>query len=211
MPLFWSWWLYVRPSQAKSTLHPLPQMSHQDMFLPDDPSYQDIWHQPLLLTMAYAQLLQYWVEKSRPPAHLHYHPLVMSILRLMDGEKEHDIFYKQDILWGLGRIALETEDWDPAVPEGTPSPNPPQLTLEAWSQTPLKARRHMVPLPHCLDLHLRRRPHQSNLLPHLLQMMLGILCLALQTLHQREMPQSFKPNPKWRTGQLVKMLALLRL
>ena len=46
-------------------------------------------------------------------------------------------------------------------PRATPSPNPPQLTLGAWSQTLLKPRRHMVPLPH-LDLHLRR-PHQSNL------------------------------------------------
>ena len=79
---------------------------------------RDVWQQPLLLTMAYTWVLQYWVEKFIPPAHLDYHPLAMSIMELMHRVKEHVIFYKQDVLWGLGRIAPETVDWDPAVPQG---------------------------------------------------------------------------------------------
>ena len=141
--------------------------------------------------MAYAQALQFWAEKFRLPVHLDYCPLVMSIMELMHVVKEHVIFYKQDILQGLGRIAPEIVDQDPAVPQGHPIPNPLQLTLEAL----LKPGRLMAPLPHYLDLHLRR-PHQSNLSPCLLQMMLGIPCLALQTLCWRETPQSFQMNPK---------------
>ena len=46
-----------------------PKCLTRNMFLPDDPSYQDIWQQPLLLTMAYTWVLQYWAEKFRLPAH----------------------------------------------------------------------------------------------------------------------------------------------
>ena len=130
--------------------------------------------------LAYAQALQYWVEKFRLPAHLDYCPLVMSIIELMWSVKEHFIFYKQDILWGLGRIAPEIVNQDAVVPWGTPLPNPPQLASEAQGQTLLKPGRHVAPLPCCLDLHLRR-----------------------------ETPQSFQLNPKWSTGQLIKMPALL--
>ena len=60
--------------------------------------------------MAYTQALQNWVEKFRPPVHLDYCPLMMSIVEMMQVVKEHVIFYKRDIPWGLGRIAPETID-----------------------------------------------------------------------------------------------------
>ena len=64
--------------------------------------------------------LQYWAEKFRLPAHPDYHPLVMSIMKLMQSVKKHVVFYKRDILWGLGRIASKSANWDPAVVQGHP-------------------------------------------------------------------------------------------
>ena len=55
---------------------------------------------------------------------------------------------------------------------------------------------HMMPPPYCSDLHPRRRPHWSNLLPCLLWMMWGILCLAFQTLSWRGCYSPF--NQTWR-------------
>ena len=72
------------------------------MFLPNDPSYQDVCWQPLLLTVAYTQALQYWAEKFRPPVHPDYCPLAMSVVELVQHVKEHITFYKQDVLQGLG-------------------------------------------------------------------------------------------------------------
>ena len=79
---------------------PGPKCFTRNLFLLDDLSYQVIWQQPLLLTMAYTQALQYWVEKFRPPAHPDFCPLVMSIMELMESVKEHVIFSKWDIIWG---------------------------------------------------------------------------------------------------------------
>ena len=46
--------------------------------------------------------------------------------------------------------------WEGLTQElGTGGPNPPQLTLEAWTQTLLKPGRHVSPLPHNLDPSLR--------------------------------------------------------
>ena len=58
--------------------------------------------------MAYAQALQYWAEKFRLPAHPDFCPLAMSVMELMQSVKKHVIFYKQDMLWGLGRTAPKT-------------------------------------------------------------------------------------------------------
>ena len=49
------------------TVPPVPRCITRNLFLPNDLSYQDVWQQPLLLTVAYAPALQYWVEKFRPP------------------------------------------------------------------------------------------------------------------------------------------------
>ena len=163
--------------------------------------------------MAYAQVLQYWVEKVRLPAHPDYCPLAMSIVELMQCVKGHVTFYKWDVLQGLARIAPKTVNRDLMVLQGHPITQPTNTDIRGMESNSAKARGHITPLPHCSNIHLSRRPHQSNILPCLLQMMLGILSLALQTLCQRGMPQSFQLNLKWkskRTCQLVKPLALLR-
>ena len=48
----------------------------------------------------------------------------MSIMELMHRMKEHVIFYKSDVLWGLERIAPETVNWDLAVPQRHPVTQP---------------------------------------------------------------------------------------
>ena len=45
---------------------------------------------------------------------------MMSVMELMQSAKKHVIFYKQDILWGLGRIAPNTANQEPADPQGHP-------------------------------------------------------------------------------------------
>ena len=130
------------------TMPPAPKCLTRGRFLPDDPSYQDVQQQPLLLTVAYAQVLQYWVEKVRPPALLDYCPLVMSIVELMQHVKGHITFYKWDIFLNLGRITLETVSWDTAIPQGDPITQPTTTgvrgmesnSTEAWGahdSTPL--------------------------------------------------------------------------
>ena len=64
----------------------------------------------------------------------------MSIMELMHGVKEHIIFYKWDILQGLGWIASETVDWDVVVLWGHPITQPTTTDIrgteansaEAW-------------------------------------------------------------------------------
>ena len=65
------------------TVPPAPRCITRNLFLPNDLSYQDVQQQPLLPTMAYAQVLQYWAEKFRPPAHPDFCPLAMSVVELM--------------------------------------------------------------------------------------------------------------------------------
>ena len=64
------------------TVPPAPKCLTRGRFLPNDPLYQDVQWQPLLLTVAYAQVLQYWVEKVRLPIPNDYHPLAMSVVEL---------------------------------------------------------------------------------------------------------------------------------
>ena len=63
--------------------------------------------------MSYAKGLQYWAEKFNLPANPDFCPLVRSSLELMGSVKEHVIFSKQDIIWGLGRIDPGTMNWWP--------------------------------------------------------------------------------------------------
>ena len=109
------------------TIPPAPKCLTRNMFLPNNLSYQGIHWQPLLLTVAYTCVLQYWVEKFRPPVHPDYHPLVMSVVELMQHVKEHITFYKQDILWGLG-----------TQPTATAMGSMESNSAEAWG--------HMMPL-----------------------------------------------------------------
>ena len=99
--------------------HQLDMPCCWNVFLPDELSYQDVQQQPFLLTVTYAQGLQYWAERLNPPVDPDFCPLVRSILELRERVREHVIFSKQDIIQGLGRIDPGTTSW---------WPQPPQLT-----------------------------------------------------------------------------------
>ena len=93
----------IFPGQGYTAL-PAPKCLTQSVFLPDELSYQDMGQQPFLLTVAYAQGLQYWAERLNLPVDPDFHPLARSVLELRERVKEHVIFSKQDIIQGLGRI-----------------------------------------------------------------------------------------------------------
>ena len=109
--------------------------------------------------MAYARALQYWVEKFRVPALLDYCPWAMSVVELMQSMKKHIIFYKQDVLWGLGRIVPETANWDPEVPQGHPIT---QATITDIGGMGSNSGRHIA---HGTNLLIFRPPPEEETLP----------------------------------------------
>ena len=103
------------------TTPPAPTCLTQNVFLPDELSYQDMQQQPSILTVAYAQGLQYWEEILNPPVDPDFCPLARSVLELREMVKEHMVFSKKDVIQGLGRINLRNM---------SSGPKPPQMTLE---------------------------------------------------------------------------------
>ena len=83
------------------TMPPASKCLTRSRFLPGEPTYEDIQLQLQLLTLAYAQALQYWVEKVNPPTLDNYCPLVISVVELRWQLGEHFAFSKQDVLCGL--------------------------------------------------------------------------------------------------------------
>ena len=71
----------VSPEQG-FTAPPAPQSLNRSTFLPEKLAYQDVQQQLALLTIAYAQHLQYWVEKHNLPRNLDFCPLVESVREL---------------------------------------------------------------------------------------------------------------------------------
>ena len=106
------------------TMPTAPKCLTSGRFLPNDPSYQDVQQKPLLLTRAYARVLQYWVEKIRLPALPDYCPLVMSVVELMQHVRGNVTLDKWDILWNLGRITPESVSQDTVIPQGDPVTQP---------------------------------------------------------------------------------------
>ena len=108
----------MRPYQAKIT--PCPQLPNVSLWVgfPNDPSYQDVQQQPLLLTVSYAQALQYWAEKVRLPILNDYHPLAMSIVELKQHVERHVILSKQDVFQNLGSTTPEAISWDMGISQG---------------------------------------------------------------------------------------------
>ena len=88
------------------TVPPTPKCLNRNAFLPNNLSYQDMWQQPFLLTVAYARGLQYWAEKLNPLEGPNFHPLVGSVVELMEMVKEHVVFTNWDLLQDLGRVDL---------------------------------------------------------------------------------------------------------
>ena len=115
------------------TALPAPKWLTWKVFLPDELSYQDVWQQPFLLTVAYARGLHYWAGRLNPPVDPDFYPLVRSGLKLRERVKEHIIFTKQDIIQGLGRI-------NPGATSHLPQPTPTGL------------RRAEPPLPPCVAI-----------------------------------------------------------
>ena len=91
------------------TAPPAPRCLTQNVFLPDDLFYQDIQQQPFLLTMAYAQGLQYWAERLNLPADPDFHPLARSVLELKERVKEHVIFSKKDVIQAWEGLTQEQQ------------------------------------------------------------------------------------------------------
>ena len=57
-----------------------------------------------LLTVAYAQGLQYWVEELNLPEDPDFQPLARSVTEVRERVKQYVEFTKWDIMWGLGRV-----------------------------------------------------------------------------------------------------------
>ena len=105
-----------------SGLHctPAPKCLTQSRFLPDDPTYWDIWQQLLLLTLAYIWALQYWVEKVNPQTLDTYCPLAMSVVELKWWVERHIAFSKWDVFSGLEDAILNARSQNAeASPKGT--------------------------------------------------------------------------------------------
>ena len=107
-----SWQLDVRPSKTKITLCPLLP----NRFLPNNPSYQDVWWKPLLLTLAYVQALQYWAVGVSLPASDDSHLLVMSVVELRWHMGRYITRSKHDILKDLESAIPEAQGRDTGIP-----------------------------------------------------------------------------------------------
>ena len=83
-----------------------PRYLNQNVFLPDKLLYQDIQHQPFLLTVTYARGLQYWVQKLNLPESPDFCPLAGSVIELRETVREHIVFTNWDLLQDLGRVNL---------------------------------------------------------------------------------------------------------
>ena len=123
------------------TMPPAPRCLTRGRFIPNDPFYQDIQQQPLLMTVAYAQALQYWAGQIRLPVHSDYHPLAMSIVELMWQVRGHITFYTWDIFWNLERVSPETVDRDLAIPQGHPFTQPTPINIGGMKSSSVEAWR----------------------------------------------------------------------
>ena len=115
------------------TAPPAPRCLAWNVFLPDDLSYQDVWQQSFLLTLAYVQGLQYWAEEFNLPDSLDFCPLACNVLELRERVKEHVILSKQDVIRGLGQINPgNTTQWtqtsETVIENMEPSPAVNQVT-----------------------------------------------------------------------------------
>ena len=98
--------------EQEYTVPPTPKCLNRNAFLLDELSYQDIWQQLILLMVAYARNLQYWVEKLNLPRSPDLCPLAGSAVELRETVREHVTFNHWDVVQGLGAIHLgSTSQW----------------------------------------------------------------------------------------------------
>ena len=98
------------------TAPPAPKCLKRGMFLPDNPSYQDIQLKPQLLSLAYAHALQYLAEEANPPAPGEPHPLPMSVRELKQCMGKYSTFNEHDVFEGSGNAIPEAKDRDMGPP-----------------------------------------------------------------------------------------------
>ena len=95
------------------TAPPAPQSLNRSAFLPERLTYQDVHQQPALLTLAYTQSLQHWVEKHNLPRNLDFCPLAESVRELWQTVWEFVAISYQDITQNLEVERPETSHPQP--------------------------------------------------------------------------------------------------
>ena len=115
-------------------------MYSRSRFLPNDPTYQDIHWQSFLLTLAYAQALQYWAQKVSLPTPGGYCPLAMSIVELRWQVEGHFTFSKQDVLLNLGSTIPEARSQDTEAPQKGVIAPPTTATVGSMEPCPTKTQ-----------------------------------------------------------------------
>ena len=90
----------VSPGQGYSA-PPAPRSLNRGAFLPEKLEYQDVRQWLALLTIAYCQCLQHWVEKHNPPKSPDCFPIAESVRELSQAVQEFVNITKADILEDL--------------------------------------------------------------------------------------------------------------
>ena len=137
-----------------------PKCLNRNAFLPNDLSYQDVWQQPFLLTVAYAKGLQYWVEKLNLPDGSEFCPLAGSVVELREMVKEHVAITNWDLLWDLEKVDLRAMGQWPQtnlsrrviLPLGDEPSKTDTSFTEATTQTISLAETDTEPLRHTTPL-----------------------------------------------------------
>ena len=80
---------------------PAPQSLNRGAYFPDNLTYQDVRQQPELLTVAFCQCLQNWVEKCNPPRNPDFCPLAESIRELRQAIWELMNITREDVIQDL--------------------------------------------------------------------------------------------------------------
>ena len=93
-------------------MSPAPKCLKRGMFLPANPSYQDVQLKPQKMTLAYVQVLQYWAEEANLPAPSEPHPLAMSVRELRWCIGKYNTFNKHDVFEDLGNALPEAKAED---------------------------------------------------------------------------------------------------
>ena len=113
------------------------------MFLLDDPSYQDVWLKPQWMTLAYAQVLQYWVEEANLPAPGEPHPLAMCVRELRQHIGKYITFNEHDVFEGLGNALPEAEDEDMGTPPVDATASYVMTDIEDTQPSPMETQSTM--------------------------------------------------------------------
>ena len=117
------------------------------MFLPSDPSYQDIWLKPKWMILAYAQALQYWAEEANLPVPSEPHPLAMSVRELRQCIGKYTTFSEHDVFEGLGNALPETRDENTGTPPVDSTATPAMTDIEDTQLSPRETQLVEDPIP----------------------------------------------------------------